>query len=103
MYSSWLYILLRPSGSPLRWVSGTKKSTTNAVAACAVPMLVLRWTEGVNRGNRKNGGLHSGFCSSHFFFRLRHVKQPVLVRLLKFRFRFLGSCWMTESDLCSFP
>lgn len=35
-------------------------------------------------------GLNSqcGRPSSHFFFRLRHVMQPVLVRLLKLRLRF---------------
>lgn len=42
------------------------------------------------RGKMEKSGhiLHSGFCSSHFFFLLRHVRQPVLVRLLKFRFLF---------------
>jgi len=37
-------------------------------------------------------GSHSGFCSSHFFLRIRQVRHPVLVRLLKLRFRLLGSC-----------
>jgi hypothetical protein len=45
--------------------------------------------------------LHSGFCSSHFFFLLRHVRQPVFVRLLKFRFLFLASDWMRPSLRCS--
>lgn len=32
-----------------------------------------------------------GLASSHFFFRPRQVWQPVLVRLLKFRFLRFGS------------
>jgi hypothetical protein len=38
--------------------------------------------------------VHSGFASSHFFFRFRHVPQPVLVRLANCLFLFLASrCW----------
>lgn len=44
-----------------------------------------------NRGEKNQKNLHSGFCSSHFFFLLRHVRHPVFVRLLKFLFLFLAS------------
>lgn len=44
--------------------------------------------------------LQVGLVSSHFFFLLRHVIQPVLVRLLKLRFRFLGSCCSMGSGFC---
>ncbi len=43
----------------------------------------------------KGRNLHSGCISSHFFFRLLQVMQPVLVRLLKtlfLRFRSISIC-----------
>lgn len=58
---------------------------------------LLKWDGDAGRSS------HSGFCSSHFFLRFRHVRQPVLVRLLKLRLRFLGSCWRMESPLWSDP
>ena len=54
-----------------------------------------------NTGAKTKMNLHSGFCSSHFFFLLRHVRHPVLVRLLKFRFLFLASDWIRPSRRCS--
>jgi hypothetical protein len=45
--------------------------------------------------------IHSGFASSHFFFRLRHVPQPVLVRLANCLFLFLGSVCCTAAKLRS--
>jgi hypothetical protein len=60
---------------------------------CLYAALVVSWWPRAAPGHHhQRNDLHSGFCSSHFFFRFRHVKQPVLVRLLKFLFRFLGSC-----------
>lgn len=37
--------------------------------------------------------LHSGFASSHFFLRLRHVPHPVLVLFANCLFLFLTSTW----------
>jgi hypothetical protein len=59
-------------------------------------------THGVFNHEPKWRHLHSGLFSSHFFLRRRHVMHPVLVRLLKFLFRFFGSDCADISRL-SFP
>jgi hypothetical protein len=38
----------------------------------------------------KNGNLQCGFVSSHFFFLLRHVKQPVRRRFTRMSSRLRG-------------
>jgi hypothetical protein len=89
-------------------VSRANKATTEAVVA---------YLKGISSGSMREipllsawdywrglmwGNLHSGRASSHFFFRLLHVIHPVLVRLLKFLLRFLGSDWV-DMSLWSLP
>ena len=52
---------------------------TDEAASCTV-VACSRCLESIGTARDKSN-LHSGFASSHFFFRRLHVPQPVLVRL----------------------
>jgi len=75
--------ILRPRN--LTGVALAYKTTTGTVVTWYGISLVLYFLGDVDVH------IHSGFASSHFFFRLRQVPQPVLVRLANCLFLFFAS------------
>jgi hypothetical protein len=61
-------------------IFGVSYFTRTGFAHQASTSAIATWSSISPHHAIKDSSVHSGFASSHFFFRLRHVPQPVLVR-----------------------